>query len=353
MSPDTPYTALLYVSFGGPESPDEVLPFLEHVVAGRGVPQERLLAVAEHYHDNGGRSPINDQNRDMIAALATDFDEAGLDLPIYFGNRNSAPWLADTLAEMAADGHGRVLAYVTSAFSSYSGCRQYRENIADALREADVEVTVDKVRVFYNHPGFIAAQADRVRDAIDLLAEDVRGQARLLFVTHSIPLTMARHSDYEVQHLEASRLVAASVDPSLEWELVFCSRSGPPHVPWLEPDVGDRIQSLSIGEARAVVVVPIGFVSDHMEVIHDLDVEAAAVAAGRGVPFVRAGTVGTHPTFVRGVRALVEERQRGTEHQHVGRRSPNHDECPMDCCRVPGSPERPSVASSQPPRPRA
>lgn len=346
MSPSGPYDAVLYVSFGGPESADEVMPFLEQVVAGRGVPRERLLGVAEHYHQHGGRSPINDQNRAMIAALTDEFTEAGVDLPIYFGNRNSAPWLADTLAQIAADGHERVLAYVTAAFSSYSGCRQYREDIAGALDEAGVALEVDKVRVFYNHPGFIAAQADRVRDARAQLPEANRADARLLFVTHSIPASMARHSDYEVQHLEASRLVAGAVDPSLSWELVFCSRSGPPQVPWLEPDIGDRLGTLGSEGVGAVVVVPIGFVSDHMEVIHDLDVEAAEIAADLGLPFARAGTVGTHPTFVRGVRELIEERHDGGQQWSVGRRGPNHDACPIDCCRVPDAEVRPAVASA-------
>ena len=340
-----PYDALLYVSFGGPEGPDEVMPFLRRVTAGRNVPDERLAEVAEHYHAHGGRSPINDQNRSVIAALRAALAGAGIDLPVYFGNRNSAPLLSDTLQQIEQDGHRRVLVYVTAAFSSYSGCRQYRENLADALAASGADLQIDKIRVFFNHPGFVAAQADRVRDAVAALdADDVR----LLFVTHSIPRTMARHSEYLAQHLEACRLVADLAAPSTPWELVFCSRSGPPHVPWLMPDVNDRLRELAqSGDGRAVVLVPIGFVSDHMEVIHDLDVEAAATAAEVGLRFTRAGTVGTHPDFVAGVVELIRERlDPGHPRAFLGPLGAWHDACPVDCCLVPDADRRPTVADA-------
>lgn len=339
------YDALLYVSFGGPEAPDEVMPFLRRVTAGRNVPDDRLEEVAEHYHAHGGRSPINDQNRAVIAALQSALAAAGIDLPVYFGNRNSAPLLPDTLRQIAQDGHRRVLAYVTAAFSSYSGCRQYRENLADALAASGADLQIDKLRVFFNHPGFVTAQAERVRDAVaDLGDTDVL----LLFVTHSIPRTMARHSEYLAQHLEACRLVAERAAPTAPWELAFCSRSGPPHVPWLTPDVNDRLRDLAAAaDGRAVVLVPIGFVSDHMEVIYDLDVEAAATGAEAGLQFRRAGTVGTHPAFVAGIVDLVRER---VEPEHprafLGPLGAWHDACPSDCCLVPGADPKATVAAA-------
>jgi protoporphyrin/coproporphyrin ferrochelatase len=349
-----PYDALLFVSFGGPERPEDVMPFLERVVAGRDVPRERLEEVAEHYHHHGGRSPINDQNRALIAALEERFAADGPELPILFGNRNWDPLLADTLREAAAGGHRRLLAFVTSAYSSYSGCRQYRENLAAAVADAGVDVEIDKIRVYFNHPGFVRAQADRVRDALGLLDVDVRDRARLVFVTHSVPSRMSRHADYLAQHYEACRLVAeelADTGPwDAGWDLVFCSRSGPPSVPWLEPDVNDHLGALHEAGAEAVVIVPIGFISDHMEVIHDLDVEAVATAAGLGLPVVRAGTVGTHPDFVGAIRDLVLERVAGTPPAALGTLGPWHDACPVDCCLVPGQDARPTVADAPVPR---
>jgi ferrochelatase len=347
------HDALLFVSFGGPESPDEVMPFLENVVAGRDVPRERLAEVAEHYHEHDGRSPINDQNRDLIAALRDRLDAAGPHLPIHFGNRNWHPFLVDALREAAAAGHRRLLAFVTAAYSSYSGCRQYREDIARAALEAGVDVEVDKIRVYFNHPGFVSAQADRVRDALATLPAEHRADARLVFVTHSIPLRMARHCDYAMQHYEAARLVAESVaadgDWDAGWDLVYCSRSGPPQVPWLEPDVGDHLATLRADGHEAVVVVPGGFVSDHMEVIHDLDVEAREVADEVGLRMARAGTVGTHPDFVEAIRELVRERVDGTPARAVGTLPPWHDACPVDCCAWPGQELAPTVASAPPP----
>lgn len=351
---DLAYDALLWVSFGGPEGPDEVLPFLENVVEGRDVPPERLAAVAEHYHQHGGRSPISAQNRALIAALRERFAADGPDLPILFGNRNWDPLLADALRDAEAAGHRRLLAFVTSAYSSYSGCRQYREDMARAVQVAGVDIEIDKVRVYFNHPGFIAAQAHRVRTALQQLPGDRR--ARLVFVTHSIPLLMARHCDYAMQHYEASRLVAEDVATDAGWDggwdLVYCSRSGPPQVPWLEPDIGDHLEALHARGTRTVVVVPIGFVSDHMEVIHDLDVEAREVAEGLGMTMARAGTVGTHPDFVDAVRELVLERLAGDPRRSCGTLPPWHDACPVDCCAWPGQDLAPTVASASPPRRR-
>jgi ferrochelatase len=327
------YDALLVVSFGGPEGPDDVLPFLENVTRGRNVPRERLLAVAEHYQHFGGVSPINAQNRALIAALEDAFRERGPHLPIYFGNRNWRPFVTDTVRQLRADGVERALAFVTSAFSSYSGCRQYRENIIDALEATgDGGLEIDKLRVFYNHPGFIEAQIDRVCDALAAFPEDRRAAVQLVFTAHSIPLGMARHSAYEAQLREDCALVAERVGPN-PYRLVYQSRSGPPQVPWLEPDILDELEAMAEAGVTDVVVVPIGFISDHMEVLYDLDTEAVERAAELGMTLVRAGTVGTHPAFVEAIRQLVLERMtERPERLALGGRGPSHDICPVGCC---------------------
>lgn len=355
----TPHDAVLLTSFGGPEGPDDVMPFLRNVVRGRNVPDERLADVAEHYHARGGVSPINDQNRALQRALQAELDSRGHDLPVLFGNRNWDPFLGDVVTAAADAGHDHLLALVTSAYSSYSGCRQYREDLARARDEArdrtDVDVTIDKVRVWFNHPGFVMAMAERVAAAL----EEVDGDdAPVAYVTHSIPLTMARHSDYVAQHLDACRLVSAQVRDLRpgwhgEWQLVFCSRSGPPTVPWLEPDVNDHVADLADSGATAVVVAPVGFMSDHMEVIHDLDVEAAETATEHDLRWARAATVGTHPTFVAGLADLVEERVADGPRVALGVMGPWHDACPVDCCRVPDRPMAPTVAGADSGRPPA
>jgi ferrochelatase len=328
------YDAFLLVSFGGPEKRDEVLPFLENVLRGRNVPRERMLAVAEHYYHFGGKSPINDQNRALIAALTDEFASAGLKLPIYFGNRNWHPLLPDTLRQMKADGVRRAIALFTSAFGSYSGCRQYRENIAAAQEAVGAGAPqIDKLRLFFNHPGFIEPMIERTRAALDQVPAQRRVKAQLLFTAHSIPLAMAQGSKYEQHFREASRLVAAGVGHA-NWRLLYQSRSGAPNQPWLEPDILETVSELAQdGETRDVVVVPIGFISDHMEVMYDLDEEAKLKAEESGLNFIRAGTVGTHPRFVRMIRELVQERLSDNPVRlALGELGPSHDVCPVDCC---------------------
>jgi len=328
------YDALLLVSFGGPEGPDEVLPFLENVLRGRNVPRERMLEVAEHYQKFGGISPLNQQNRDLIAALRVELRTHGVALPIYFGNRNWHPLLADTLREMASAGVHRALALVTSAYSSYSGCRQYREDIQRAQNEVGPSAPrVDKIRAFFNHPGFVEATTDRVREALEKFSPARRGKAAVLFSAHSIPASMAEACAYESQLREVARLVAESL--ALEnWQLVFQSRSGPPSQPWLEPDVRDALRTLSAARhAGDVVIAPIGFLSDHLEVLFDLDTEAIAVAEELQLNAVRAATVGIHPRFISAVRELIQERLGdGPRRASVGRLGPLPDVCPEDCC---------------------
>ena len=328
------YDALLLVSFGGPERREDVIPFLENVLRGRNVPPVRLLQVAQHYYEFGGKTPINDQNRALIAALTREFAARGPRLPIYFGNRNWHPLLPDTLRQMASGGVTRALAFVTSAFSSYSGCRQYRENIEQAGGPP-----VDKLRVFYNHPKFIQAMADRCQAALESLPG-----AHLIFTAHSIPLSMARTSRYEEQLQESCRLVASQLGID-RWRLVYQSRSGPPTQPWLEPDIGDYLKHL---DAKEVVIAPIGFLSDHMEVLYDLDTEARLLCESLGVRMVRAATVGVHPEFVSMIRDLVLERTEGAPRLALGDHGPSHDVCPADCC--PAASGQRSAISVQPDR---
>ncbi len=329
------YDAFLLVSFGGPERMEDVMPFLENVLRGRSVPEERLRAVAAHYERFSGVSPINDQNRALLGALRAEFDRHGLHLPLYWGNRNWHPLLRDTVKRMADDGVSRAIAFVTSAFSSYSSCGQYLEDIAKARAAVGERAPrIDKVRAFYNHPGFIEAMADRVRAAFEELPAGRRAAARLAFTAHSIPLAMAAGCAYVAQLEEACRLVAAGAGRT-EWGLAYQSRSGAPHQPWLEPDILDHLRGLRDAGAADVVVAPIGFVSDHMEVRYDLDLEARGRAEELGLNLVRAGTAGSHSRFASMVRELVEERQReAAERPALGTRGPVPDVCPEDCCPV-------------------
>lgn len=336
MTPNsTGYDAILVVAFGGPEKPDDVMPFLENVTRGRRIPRERLLEVAEHYYAFGGVSPLNQQVRDLIAVLEPELQAHGIDLPIYWGNRNWTPMLPDTLREMTGNGVRRALALVLAAYSSYSSCRQYRENI-EAAREAvgPDAPRVDKVRVFYNHPGFIVANADHLRQTLEQVPADRRGSVRLAFTAHSLPMPMADGSDYEVQLTETSRLLAEAVGiPPDRWKLVYQSRSGRPQDPWLEPDISDHLDDLAKEGVRDVIVHPIGFLSDHVEVLYDLDDEARRHAESLGLNYLRASTVGTHPEFVAMLRSLIQERlDRSVDRPAIGRFPANHDFCPADCC---------------------
>ena len=346
-----PYDALLLLSFGGPERADEVLPFLRNVTAGRGVPDERLAEVAEHYHHFGGRSPINDQNRALVAALSAELDGRGAALPVLWGNRNWAPFVTDTLREAHQAGHRRVLVVTTSAYSSYSSCRQYREDLAGALLTLAAEgrsLDVDKVRPYFNHPGFVEPNARAAAAALRSLPAG----SHLVFVTHSVPVAMDDASGpggdlspaYSAQHRDVAALIADAVSRqvgrAVPWQLVYCSRSGPPSQPWLEPDVGDHLRALAAAAAPGAAVCPIGFVSDHLEVAYDLDTEAAAIAADLGLPFARAATVGTAPDFVAALVDLAFERAaeaRGEQPARpaAGRRGPAPAVCPVGCCRNP------------------
>ncbi len=341
------YDALLLVSFGGPEGRDEVIPFLENVLRGKPVPRERMLEVAEHYYHFDGVSPINEQNRQLLRALESAFAKHGIDLPIYWGNRNWHPLLTDTLTKMQEDGVGRCLAFVTSAFSSYSGCRQYRENIEAAREQVDGEnaPTVDKLRVFFNHPGFVGPTADRVNEALGKIDENRRSASKILFTAHSIPIAMADGCRYVEQLNEACRLVMEKVG-DYDWRLVYQSRSGPPSQPWLEPDVCDVLEELADqGETQDVVVAPIGFISDHMEVLFDLDTEARELCDKVGLNMIRAATVGTDPRFVEMICQLVLERTQDMPREALGTLGPSHDVCPIDCCPSGRPAARPTAAS--------
>lgn len=330
------YDAFLLVSFGGPERPEDVAPFLANVTRGRGVPRQRLAEVTEHYLSFGGVSPINAQCRELLAAL-----EDELDLPIYWGNRNWHPLLHDTLRRMHEDGVRRALAFVTSPYGSYSSCRQYLEDIA-AARAAlgDRAPVVDKIRHYHDDPGLVEPFADGVRTALSTLDPAGRAGTRLVFTAHSIPVSMADGAGptggrYLAQLTETAALVAAAAAPDLPYDLVWQSRSGPPHVPWLEPDINDHLAALAAGGTTAVVVSPIGFISDHLEVVWDLDNEAAATAKRLGLDFVRAATPGADPRFVRMVARLVAERRNDEPpHDRLGRIDV-WDACPAHCCPAP------------------
>ena len=304
--------AFLLVSFGGPEGPDDVMPFLRNVTAGRNVPDERLAAVAEHYYLFGGVSPINAQCRELAGAIERDFTARGIDLPVYWGNRNWRPFLTDTMRAMAGDGVGTVIAFATAAYSSYSSCRQYLEDIDRARSAVGANApAVIKIPPYYAHPGFAAAFTDATSRALASLPAHTRDKAELVFTAHAIPESMAAASGpvggaYEAQLAEVAGQVAAGVRRT-NWQLAYQSRSGPPSVPWLGPDINDCLTSLAKAGAPAVVVVPIGFVSDHMEVIFDLDVEAARTARDLGLPMARAGTPGADPRFVGLISSLVTD----------------------------------------------
>ena len=347
------YDAMLLTSFGGPEGPEEVMPFLERVTAGRGVPRARLEEVLHHYLTLGGVSPINEQNRALISALIAEFKVRKIDLPIYWGNRNSDPYFADTLKNIYSDGYRNILALVTSAYSSYSGCRQYRENLAKALVDADLvgKLNIDKVRPYFDHPGFVTPFAKGLVAAIDqAFAQGIESQElKIFFTTHSIPNSMSETSGpagmreeyvggmYVAQHQQTAKLItefAARLTTKKipSWELVFQSRSGSPTIPWLEPDFCDAINDVSKSEFRGVIVVPIGFISDHVEVIWDLDDEARGLAEKNKLFFARVATPGVAREFITGIAELVEERIAGASRKALSPLGPWPDFCAVGCC---------------------
>ncbi|MBD8537033.1 ferrochelatase [Plantibacter sp. CFBP 13570] len=369
VSEPTDYDAILLAGFGGPEGQDDVIPFLRNVTRGRGIPEERLEEVAHHYRHFGGVSPINDQNRALKAALELELASRGIDLPVLWGNRNWDPYLRDALTEAHERGFTKLIAIATSAYSSYSSCRQYREDFAIAVDETNLqgEIQIDKVRQFFDHPGFVTPFIDGVREAI---AEYLREQPELsaeteievLFATHSIPTGDAArsgpdfrgfgdHGAYEAQHLAVAEVVMANaIDQlreagvlggavgsgvSVPWQLVYQSRSGPPSMPWLEPDINDAIAELPAAGRKAIVIVPLGFVSDHMEVMWDLDNEAIETAGEHGLAAVRVPTPGTAAAYVKGLVDLVLERRDGTpveERPHMTDLGPWYDVCRPGCC---------------------
>ncbi len=339
------YDAIVLASFGGPEGQDDVLPFLRNVTRGRGIPDERLEEVSHHYRAFGGISPINGQNRALRAAMEAELRRRGIDLPVYWGNRNWAPYVEHVWRQMADDGVEHVYVFPTSGFASWSGCRQYHEDVARARSVSTGAApgggpTAEKLPHYGDHPGFVRANADALAAALATLPEDVRDGARLVATAHSIPDTMAAVAGptggaYQEELRRSARLVVDAVAPGREFDLVWQSRSGPPSVPWLEPDVNDHLRTLAEGGERAVVLLPIGFVSDHVEVIWDLDNEARETAEELGLAFARAATAGTHPAFVAMVRELVEERRAGTP-PRLG------TNCPAHCCFT--APRRPRTA---------
>ncbi|MGI8881352.1 MAG: ferrochelatase [Jatrophihabitans sp.] len=335
------FDAFLLLGFGGPEAPEEVMPFLSNVTRGRGIPDERLVDVAEHYQHFGGVSPINAQNRALLQALGTDFRGHGIDLPLYWGNRNWAPYLVDTVREMRDAGVRRALVLATSATGGYSSCRQYREDLAAARAELGADAPeLAKLRHFFNHPGFVDANVSAVRAALTELPTELRDNARLVFTAHSVPSRADEQAGpdghlYSRQQRETARLVADAVrGPGAAFDLVWQSRSGPPQMSWLEPDINDHLTALAGAGERAVVVCPTGFVSDHLEVLWDLDTEAAETAERLGLGFVRAATAGTHPSFVAAVRELVLEQLDAAPRLAVGEFGPAADLCPWSagCC---------------------
>lgn len=373
------YDAILLASFGGPNGQDDVIPFLRNVTGGRGIPEDRLEEVAVHYRQNGGKSPINEQNIALKSAIEAELSKRGVNLPVYWGNRNWLPYMNDAVREAHANGAKKVIALATSAYSSYSSCRQYREDFADLLEDLGLqgEVQIDKVRQFFDHPGFVTPFVDGVRDALDDLQRedpslDLAADVEVLFTTHSVPTDDANRSGpdsrgfgeggaYFAQHLAVSEVVVEDVLAQLQergdgleqlnWQLAFQSRSGPPTQPWLEPDINDVIEGLPEKGRRAVIVVPIGFVSDHMEVLWDLDNEAKVSAADANLAFRRTPTPGIHPEYVAGLVDLILERVNGTSKDERPARTelgPWYDVCRPGCCENVRLGFRPAVAGLQP-----
>jgi ferrochelatase len=342
--------ALLVLGFGGPEGHDDVMPFLLNVTRGRGIPPERLEEVAEHYHHFDGVSPINEQNKALVAALEGELAAVGIDMKIYWGNRNWAPYVEDAWRQMADDGVQHAYVLATSAYASFSGCRQYHEDVARArvALESDPGAptgpTAEKLPHYFDAPGFVQANAEALAAAIASLPEGLRDGARLVATAHSIPNAMAsvagpQGGAYEAELMAAAQAVVDAAAPGRSFDLVWQSRSGPPSVPWLEPDVNDHLRALAENGEQAVVVFPVGFISDHLEVIWDLDNEAEETAGELGLAFARAATAGTHPAFVTSLRELLEERRAGGE-PRLG------TNCPAFCCFVQRPSARPAAAAT-------
>lgn len=329
------YDSLLIVSFGGPEKMADVMPFLENVLRGKNVPRERMLQVAQQYEAFDGLSPINENNRKLLQAVQAELKSQGIDLPIYLGNRNWHPMLADTLRQMKADGRKRALAFVTSAYSSYSGCRQYLENIEAAQVSLGEEYpSVEKLRVFFNHPGFIEANAENLRSALEKIPVEKRLESHVVFTAHSLPLSMAQTCSYKQQLEETCRLTAEAAGHA-SYRLAFQSRSGPPTQPWLGPDILDALKDLKESGAEDVIVMPIGFLCDHMEVLFDLDTQAKNLADEIGINMVRAATVGTSKKFVQMIVQLILERLNGEPSLCVGSMPAGSHSCESSCCPNP------------------
>ncbi len=328
-----PFDAILLLSFGGPEGTDDVMPFLQNVLRGKNVPQSRMEQVAHHYYQFGGVSPINGHCRELLEALRPELDEHKISLPLYWGNRNWHPMLEDTLRKMAADGVKNALAFVTSAYSSYSSCRQYLEDIERASAiVGDTAPRITKLRAFYNHPNFLDVNVDNVRLALNSLPAEHQGSAHIAFTAHSIPAAMASNCAYQAQLEEAASLIAARVGVG-NFKLVYQSRSGPPTQPWLEPDICDHLRTLHSQDVKSVVVAPIGFISDHMEVMYDLDTEARDLCAELGLEMARAATAGCDPRFVSMIRLLVEEKlDQSSPKLFTGALGLPRSDCPASCC---------------------
>ncbi|MBK9617979.1 MAG: ferrochelatase [Candidatus Obscuribacter sp.] len=348
MTAKSKYDAILFLSFGGPEGMADVMPFLENVLRGKNVPEARMKEVAHHYELFGGVSPINAQNRNLIKGLEAELKKRDIALPIYFGNRNWHPMLADTLKEMAGKGVKNVLTFVTSAYSSYSGCRQYLQDIEKALQEAQVDLNIDKLRIFYNHPLFIDANVDCVKEGLAHFTPEQLKSVHIAFTAHSIPTAMASTSDYAGQLQKTCDLVAQAVGLS-SYKLVYQSRSGPPTQPWLEPDILDHIKNLKQQGVSNILVHPIGFVSDHMEVIYDLDHEAKQLADELGIDMVRTKSSGNSPKFAELMGSLVQERLQSemdaSTEKPCAIGTPLPDVCAPDCCAY--TPMRPPQAATQ------
>ena len=360
------YDAIILAGFGGPEGQDDVIPFLRNVTRGRGIPDERLEEVAHHYRHFGGVSPINEQNRVLKAALEVEFASRGIELPVIWGNRNWDPYLSEALQEAHDRGFRTLLGLTTSAYSSFSSCRQYREDFALALDATGLgdELRIDKVRQFFDHPGFVEPFVDGVRTAVADLVERgfANAEIEVLFATHSVPTADAERSGnravdyghggaYAAQHLAVAEVVMRDAGADLGWQLVYQSRSGPPSQPWLEPDVNDVIRELPGRGIKAVVIVPLGFVSDHMEVMWDLDTEAVETSEEVGLVAIRTPTPGTHPAYVRGLVDLVLERVNGTptaERPALTNLGPWYDVCRPGCCENVRAGFKPAIAGIAP-----